>query len=622
MTPTPDLQGFPGYAPVWSFNYKRTRRTGLNLLVPEMDSFCSCTSVSLLLPKVPEHQPYGRLRSIIREPNMLHLTRYNIATTCVIALGSFSYGFGSAVFVTVIGLPGFYDAFELDPTTSRMYRCFHLGRRGLALTGHVTDITKRKTDTANILGAVNAVYFTGCALGSLGQSFLADWLGRKKALYVAAILALIGSALVAGSVKIGMLIAVRVVQGGGQGMLLALVPLYLSEVAPPHIRGFLTGLTTLSFGIGYVIVGWIAIACYHASNLTLSWRLPLALATVPPMALLAGLSFVSETPRFLVWRGQREEAWRVIKKLHYDPADPQDEGARAEFTQIVRQVEFDKEQNTSFIQMFKKPTWRRRSLLAMFATFAAQCTGVWTVVQSDRPNVYGITNYLPLIFASLGMTGDVPLILYASYNTLGTVCVLASIILVDRVGRRPLIGVDNSSSAQAKLTKHLVTGYCLVAGVLLAEALLQWKYIGTTSKGGNGACIMCIFLYIVVFQCVDAPAFAWVAEIFPTNLRAKGVSLAIFSLFVGTITFTAPSPLAFKNIGWHMFLIYFGLAIVAAIIAWFFIVETKGVPMEEIGALFGDEVVVHLTTDGHGIVEDKSGPEEVENVSNADTAKV
>lgn len=57
----------------------------------------------------------------------------------------------------------------------------------------------------------------------------------------------------AGAVNVGMLIAVRVIHGGGQGMLLTLVPLYLSEVAPPHIRGFLTGLTTLSFGIGYVM---------------------------------------------------------------------------------------------------------------------------------------------------------------------------------------------------------------------------------------------------------------------------------------------------------------------------------------------------------------------------------
>lgn len=50
---------------------------------------------------------------------MLTLTRYNIATTCVVALGGFSYGFGSAVFVTVIGLPGFYLDFKLDPTTAR-----------------------------------------------------------------------------------------------------------------------------------------------------------------------------------------------------------------------------------------------------------------------------------------------------------------------------------------------------------------------------------------------------------------------------------------------------------------------------------------------------------------------
>ena len=66
-------------------------------------------------------------------------------------------------------------------------------------------------------------------------------------------MALVGSALVAGSVKVGMLIAVRILQGGGLGMLLTLVPLYLTEIAPPHRRGFLTGLTTLSFGLGYVM---------------------------------------------------------------------------------------------------------------------------------------------------------------------------------------------------------------------------------------------------------------------------------------------------------------------------------------------------------------------------------
>ncbi len=61
-----------------------------------------------------------------------------------------------------------------------------------------------------------------------------------------------------------------------------------------------------------------------------------------------------------------------------------------------------------------------------------------------------------------------------------------------------------------------------------------------------------------------------------------------------------------------MFLIYFALLIVAFVITYFCIAETKGLPVEEIGALFGDEVVVHLTSDGLGIVEDKQDVRYVE----------
>lgn len=90
-------------------------------------------------------------------------------------------------------------------------------------------------------------------MGSLSQSWFADRWGRRVALAVAAVIALIGSALVAGSVNIPMLCVVRVLQGCGLGMLLTLVPLYLSEVAPPAQRGLLTGLSVLCFGMGYVM---------------------------------------------------------------------------------------------------------------------------------------------------------------------------------------------------------------------------------------------------------------------------------------------------------------------------------------------------------------------------------
>jgi MFS family permease len=205
---------------------------------------------------------------------------------------------------------------------------------------------------------------------------------------------------VAGSVVVPMLVIVRMLQGVGVGMLLALVPLYLTEVAPPRTRGFLTGLTTLSFGMGYVICSWASLGCYHFKNQTLAWRLPLALGVIGPILVLAGVWFIPESPRFLIWKGQREQAWTILKRLHHDPRIASEADAEAEFTQIVRQVEADKEDEPTFYKMFTKPTWRRRAILVIFLLFAGQATGV-----------YGIANFLPLILGSLGMTGDMPLIL-------------------------------------------------------------------------------------------------------------------------------------------------------------------------------------------------------------------
>jgi hypothetical protein len=64
--------------------------------------------------------------------------------------------------------------------------------------------------------------------------------------------------------------------------------------------------------------------------------------------------------------GHREQAWEVLRTIHRDPTDPQDEAAHAEYTQIVRQTDFDKELGYGYLKMFTTPSWRRRSFLAMF----------------------------------------------------------------------------------------------------------------------------------------------------------------------------------------------------------------------------------------------------------------
>lgn len=97
------------------------------------------------------------------------------------------------------------------------------------------------------------MFTAGAAFGSLAQSPIADRYGRRIALATASLCSLIGGALAAGSVHIAMLIVVRITQGFGLGMLLALVPLYLSEIAAPRQRGLVTGVTVLSFGTGFSV---------------------------------------------------------------------------------------------------------------------------------------------------------------------------------------------------------------------------------------------------------------------------------------------------------------------------------------------------------------------------------
>lgn len=67
----------------------------------------------------------------------------------------------------------------------------------------------------------------------------------------------------------------------------------------------------------------------------------------------------------MVFRGRLDEAWALLQRIHHDPSDAQEAAAKAEYTQIVKQVEYEKEVNVGLIQIFKKPSWRKRALLAM-----------------------------------------------------------------------------------------------------------------------------------------------------------------------------------------------------------------------------------------------------------------
>lgn len=192
--------------------------------------------------------------------------------------------------------------------------------------------------TSSILGAINSLFAAGAAFGSITQGWTADWLGRKKGLFLSALLCVVGGALCAGSVNIPMLIICRFIQGLGLGQIICLAPLYISEISPPSKRGILLGMFIIGIGLGYSTCAWVGFGAHYATNETVQWRMPLALACVTPSLVCIGVFFIPESPRWLIWKGRNDEAWVIIERLHRNPNDATDFMARAEYTQILQQV--------------------------------------------------------------------------------------------------------------------------------------------------------------------------------------------------------------------------------------------------------------------------------------------
>lgn len=125
-------------------------------------------------------------------------------------------------------------------------------------------------------GLLTAMIELGAFLGAMNQGWIADKFSRKWSILVAVCIFLIGSALQTGSVNYAMLVVARFVGGIGVGMLAMVAPLYISELAPPEIRGTLLVLQELSIVTAVVVAFYITYGTRYIDS-DWSWRLPFLL---------------------------------------------------------------------------------------------------------------------------------------------------------------------------------------------------------------------------------------------------------------------------------------------------------------------------------------------------------
>ncbi|KAF8444568.1 general substrate transporter [Boletus edulis BED1] len=481
---------------------------------------------------------------------MVHYSAFNLRVILVLTLGSLTYGYAISVISNTLGQPGFLSYFSL--TTNPSY-------------------------TSRIEGAINGLFSAGGTFGALLVGFICDRYGRKVTMNTANIVCIIGGAIQTGSVNLAMLLVARFITGWGIGMMVVLIPIFQAEISPPSARGFLVGQHGAWIVLGYTIAGWVGVGTYYSSNMSFQWRFPLALQCVCPLALLCCSPWVPESPRWLLMRGRHAESWDIVSKLHvdtHDLASPESERydfAQREFHQMVKQVEMDSQAwaaGGGIRQIFTRPSYRKRMWMGFFTQYAAQATGGMVVY-----------NYIVKLYQGLGITGGTVLILGALYVTVATGANFLASFVMDYVGRVRLLIIG-------------LTG-CIIT--LALECVMESQYASPNAHITNALGVFFIFLFIFFYAGgIDATSYVYCSELFPTHIRSQGMAFSMMGTFLSTVIFLEAGPTALEKIRWWYYVMFIGLTVIDVAVIWRWFPETKGLSLEEINGLFGDEVAVRF----------------------------
>jgi sugar porter (SP) family MFS transporter len=389
--------------------------------------------------------------------------------------------------------------------------------------------------------ATVSVVLVGAMAGAILGGAIADRIGRRATLVWGGIIFIIGSIMAPLAPAVSVLILARAILGLAIGFTSVTAPVYVSELSPPHSRGMMIGLYQLCLTIGIALAD---LTGYWLAGQQ-GWRAMFALGLVPAVFFVAMVFSVPESPRWLYAQGRLDDARRVL--LTYT----NEAGASALLEDIRVSMLVKMERRWSALW---SPAVRKALFIAVGFTVLQQVTGINTIIY-----------YGPKIFALAGFTANKHAIfatlLVAIMNVVGT---LIALVLVDRVGRKPLLYVG-------------VGGMTASLGVLSYAFHRQPAALGLIATA-------CLMVYITFFAFSMGP-IAWilVAEVFPLRLRGRGVAAATLgsgsSNFLVSMTFLSLIHFAGNAVT-------FGLYGVFCVLTLFFVVfvvpETKGRELESI----------------------------------------
>lgn len=339
------------------------------------------------------------------------------------------------------------------------------------------------------------------------------------------------------------------------------------------------------FSVGAFIAYWINYACSNRKSLgEWDWRMVVIFQILVPLIIMGLLPFMPETPRWYIQKKNDIDAARAsLRRIRETEAEVEEE-----ITVIREALEYEKEAiSSTYSALFKDPSVRKRIGLAMVLNIGQQLTGQGS-----------LNTYSTQIYKNVWSDAQTINLINALNATCGILFTLNAVWTVDRFGRRWMF----------------IVGAIGMALCMLCVSVVGIATPGTTSKTEpvGISIVFLLFLFIFFYKPTwGATTWIWTSEIFSMNVRAQAVGMCSQTQNVAQAVFNQFFPIFLKNTGFKCFFFFFAMNIFLAGFVWFFIPETKQVPLEEIDVLFGAANHVDKGAQMLGIPEAESGAHHV-----------
>lgn len=395
-------------------------------------------------------------------------------------------------------------------------------------------------------------------IGSLAGGRTSDAIGRKWTMGFAAVIFQIGAAVMTIAPSFEILMVGRILAGVGIGFGVMIAPVYIAEISPTIARGSLTSFPEIFINLG-ILLGYVSNYAFSGLSAHISWRVMLAVGILPSVFIGVALFIIPESPRWLVLQNRVEEARLVLLKTNEN--DSEVEERLAEIQQAAGTADTD------------KPVWREL-LSPSPALRRMLITGIGIQCFQQITGIDATVYYSPAIFKAAGIEDESKLL--AATVAVGvskTAFILIAIILIDKVGRKPLLYVS---------TIGMTT--CLL-GVGITLLLMK--------EGSISIALAILFVCgNVAFFSVGIGPVCWVltSEIFPLRLRAQASGLGAVGnrMCSGLIAMSFLSVSRAITVG-GTFLIFSVISALSIAFVYKHVPETKGKSLEQIELLFQDE---------------------------------